>query len=57
MSQIIAYMNSNNFPATVLAQAKRDVRDRVIGRLQAGRADCELTFNDIFDRLEASVIR
>lgn len=54
-SQIIAYMNANNFPASVLAQAKREVRARIIERLQSGRADSELTFNDIFDRLEASL--
>lgn len=54
-SQIITYMNANNFPAAVLAQAKREVRARIIDRLQSGRADSELTFNDIFDRLEASL--
>jgi hypothetical protein len=56
-SEIVAYLNSNKFPSAILADARREVRGRLMERWQAGRAESELTFNDIFEKLEATLLK
>lgn len=52
----ITYLNSTKFPAAILSEVKREARARIIERLQAGRADCVLTFDDLALKLENSLI-
>lgn len=58
-SAFINYLNTEarGIPAAVVLQVKREARARIVERLQAGRADCELTFTDLFDRCEAARLR
>ena len=51
----IAYLNSANFPAALLAEVKREARARIVERLQCGRADNILTFDDLAQKLENSI--
>ncbi len=50
------YLAQNTIPAAVLAQVKREARARIIERLQAGRADSILTFDDLVLRCEEAIV-
>jgi hypothetical protein len=57
LSTFARYLNENAQhlrPATLRA-IKSEARDRVTARLRAARADCELTFDDLFERCEREI--
>lgn len=54
-SQFAAYLNKTTLPKSVRDEVRREALRRFAERLSAGRADGELTFNDLFDRCEASL--
>lgn len=56
-SQFAAYINQNAkfIPAALLREVKEEAKARLVARLQAGRADCELTFTDLVAKCEAKV--
>jgi hypothetical protein len=56
-SVFTAYFNANkrNAPKSLADQVRREAIARVTERLQAGRADSELCFRDLVERLEAGV--
>lgn len=55
LSTFLAYLQTATFPAGILAEVRREARRRVIERLQVGHADSVLTFDDLIQRLEASL--
>lgn len=56
-SQFAAYLNSTKLPARVRREARAEAVRRVTERLQAGRADSELTFADLFEKCEAALLK
>jgi len=56
-STFTAYLTANakHIPAGVFTAAKREGLARYVERMQAGRADAALTFDDIVRRCEASI--
>jgi len=54
-SQFAAYLNSTKLPAAIREEVRREAIRRYTERMQAGRADCELTFTDLLHRCETEV--
>lgn len=57
-STFTSYMlaNRRNVPNSLWQQVRREGIARVTERLQAGRADSELTFNDLIERIEDAIL-
>lgn len=55
-SQFAAYLNATTLPASLRREVRAEAVRRVTERLQAGRADSELTFTDLFERCEAALL-
>lgn len=56
-SAFTAYLTANakSIPAALFAETKRAGIARLVERMQAGRADSVLTFDDLILRCEAAV--
>jgi len=54
-SQFAAYLNHTKLPSALRREVREEAIRRYTERLQAGRADNELTFTDLFHRCEAVV--
>lgn len=56
-SQFATYINQNAkfIPAALLREVREEGKARYIARLQAGRADCELTFTDLVAKCERQI--
>ena len=47
--------NRNNVPAAFANEIRREAVKRVTERYQAARADCELCFADLRDKMETKI--
>ncbi len=55
-SQFAAYLNSTKLPAGLREEVRVEAVRRVTERMQAGRANGELTFTDLFEKCEAALL-
>lgn len=55
-SRFATYLNSTKLPESVRREVRAEAVRRVTERMQAGRADSELTFTDLFERCEAAML-
>ena len=47
--------NKSNVPASFATEIRREAVARVMDRLQAGRGECVLTFDDLITRMETKI--